>query len=324
MEQNLVPFERIEEIRGRRFLLKVETSASPADYEKYERLREAIWRFPEDHMASARNLMCENFVHDGSSLFLAAYAEAESGGFVEDDRLLAGFAYGFVGVKDKILAFRSPENLRFYAQYTGVRPDFEGSGLGVRLKEFQRGILTGRWGIFEVVCTYDPLTGANAYRNIHRFGMSVEDYLVSTYGAFGGRLNRTDVPTDRFFTSWDLRRPIEPSSSGGRVLPGEASRILRVETVPVAGRSEPLPLEVVAGVDLDHPGPACLVQIPADFYLMLRETDVDAPDVRRIPVDWRLATRRAFQGLFAQGYRVVDFLKITGDRPESYYLLKKE
>jgi predicted GNAT superfamily acetyltransferase len=324
MKQNLVPFERIEEVPGRRFLLKMETSASPADYEKYERLREAIWRFPEDHLASVRNLMCENFVHDGSSLFLAAYAEAEDGGFVEDERYLAGFAYGFVGVKDKILAFRSPENLRFYAQYTGVRPDFEGSGLGVRLKEFQREILTEHWGIFEVVCTYDPLTGANAYRNIRRFRMSVREYLVSTYGAFGGRLNRTDVPTDRFFASWDLRRPADPPSSEARVLPGEASRILRVETTPVAGRTGPLHLEAVVGVELDHPGPACLVQIPADFYLMLRETDVEAAEVRRIPVDWRLATRRAFQTLFAQEYRVVDFLKIAGDRPESYYLLKKE
>ena len=324
MEQNLVPFERIVEVSGRRFLLKVETSASPADYEKYEHLRETIWRFPEDHLAGARNLMCENFIHDGGSLFLAAYAEAEGGGFVEDEGHLAGFAYGFVGVKDKILAFRSPDNLRFYAQYTGVQPDFEGSSLGVRLKEFQREILTEHWGIFEVVCTYDPLTGVNAYRNIRRFRMSVREYLVSTYGAFGGRLNRTDVPSDRFFAVWDLRRPADPPSSEASVLPGEASRILRVETVLIAGRTGPLQLEVVVGVELDHPGPVCLVRIPADFYLMLRETDVDAPDVRRIPLDWRSATRRAFQTLFAQGYRVVDFLKIAGDRPESYYLLKKE
>jgi predicted GNAT superfamily acetyltransferase len=323
MEPNSVPFEQIEEIRGRRFLLKVETSASPEDYEKYERLREAIWMFPEDHLASGRNLMCENFIHDGSSLFLAAYAEADNGGFVEDERHLAGFAYGFVGIKDKSIAFRSPDNLRFYAQYAGARPEFEGSGLGVRLKEYQRRILTGLWGIFEVVCTYDPLTGVNAFRNIHRFRMSVLDYLVSTYGAFGGRLNRTDVPTDRFFTSWDLRRPVAPGLSEAGAFSEDATRVLQVKTVTVDGRSGPLDLEVVSGADLASPGPACLVRIPADFYLMLRETDVGGPDVRRIPVDWRLATRRVFQALFGQGYRVDDFLRGRGDRPENYYLLKK-
>jgi predicted GNAT superfamily acetyltransferase len=57
---------------------------------------------------------------------------------------------------------------------------------------------------------------------------------------------------------------------------------------------------------------------------MLRETDVADPEVRRIPVDWRMATRAVFLDLFARGYRVVDFLK-AGDRvPANQYVLARE
>jgi len=324
MSLNSLLLERIHNVRSRKFLIKVETSSLPADYEKYDRLREAIWRFPEDHLSGSRNMMCENFVHDGGSLFLAAYVEAESGGFIEDENHLVGFSYGFVGIKDKALAFKSLDNLWFYAQFTGVLPGFEGYGLGLRLKEFQREILRDGWGIFEVVCTYDPLTGANAYRNIHHFGMSVRAYRVSTYGAYGGRLNRTDVPSDRFFMSWDLRRSIASPGVEAGELPVAIPQVLRVESVRVKGRTRSLDLEVVRGVDLEDSPPVCLIRIPADFYLMLQETDVENSEIRRIPLDWRLATRSVFQTLFAEGYRVTGFRRGFGQGLENDYLLKRD
>ena len=64
---------------GRTFRLRVETSPDAADYAKYDRLRDEVWGFPEDHMAGTRNLMCENFLHDGSALFLAAYDAGPDG-----------------------------------------------------------------------------------------------------------------------------------------------------------------------------------------------------------------------------------------------------
>jgi predicted GNAT superfamily acetyltransferase len=54
---------------------------------------------------------------------------------------------------------------------------------------------------------------------------------------------------------------------------------------------------------------------------MLQETDVADADVRRIPVDWRLATREVFQGLFARGYRVIDFRKAKGGDSGNNYVL---
>jgi len=312
-------------LKGRKFFIKVETSDNPADYAKYERIRNDIWEFPEDNLPGTRNLMCENILFDGSALFIAVYREAEAGGFIEDDNHLIGFSYGFVGVKDKELAFRSRGNLQFYAQYTAVREEYRGFGLGVRIKEFQRDLVRDWFGVKTVTCTYDPLTGVNARRNIYHFGMDVVEYKVATYGEFGGILNRADVPSDRFLMSWDLVKPArKPARAGIAFDRIERQSVVRVRNVTVAGLSGPVKIEVIDGFNPGAKGDRLVVPIPKDFYLMLRETDVAEPEVRRIPVDWRLATRAAFQMLFRKGYRVADFIPATGPAERNYYILNKK
>lgn len=304
----------IHVIKGRRFLLEVESSANAEDYRKYEDLRSDIWGFPEDSLPGTRNMLCENFLHEGSSLYLAAYAADEKGNLERSPESCVGFSYGFVGLKDKSLGFDRPENLWFYAQYTGVRESFRSYGLGVLLKELQRDVLLRRFGVATVVCTYDPLTGVNARRNIHHFGMDVLEYRPAVYGEFGGYLNRSDIPSDRFFMSWDLKRKLErPNLSPGSWRPLFGATLgFSVETVK--GKSGPVKLEVVrdAAPVAAPRGEFVLVPIPSDFYSMLRETDVDDPAVRRIPLDWRLATRKAFQSLLAEGYRIIDFTTVAG------------
>jgi predicted GNAT superfamily acetyltransferase len=268
-------------------------------------------------------MMCENVFHEGGSLFIGAFVETEAGRFEVDARRLVGFCYGFVGVRDKEIGFRDPKNLRFYSQYTGVREAFRSYGLGVMLKEYQRETVLGLLGVSTIICTYDPLTGGNAYRNVRYFGMDVLEYRVATYGEYGGLLNRLDVPTDRFLMSWDLEKTDErPVYDLEAALAGP--RALRTEPRRVAGKTAPIEFEVVAGTDRDAAGDTVVVPIPFDFYRMLRETDVADPEVRRIPVDWRMATRAVFLDLFARGYRVVDFLK-AGDRvPANQYILARE
>src|SRR5512135_756015 len=205
------PLEKTVVAHDKRFLLRVETSDVPQDYAKYEALREEIWGFPDDHLASTRNMMCENVFNRGGSLFIGAFAEAgEAGYFETDGEHLVGFCYGFVGLRDAAIGYRETSNLRFYAQYAGVRKDHQSYGLGILLKEYQREIVLDPMGVSTIVCTYDPMTGVNAHRNIRHFGMDVLEYRVATHGEYGGLcgglLNRPDVPTDRFLTSWDLTR----------------------------------------------------------------------------------------------------------------------
>jgi predicted GNAT superfamily acetyltransferase len=314
--------EKTVAVRGRRFLLRVETSHESEDYRMYEDLRDEIWDFPEDRLAGTRNMMCENVFHEGGSLFIGAFVEAPGGSFVADGKNLVGFCYGFVGVRDKEVGFRDRSNLRFYSQYAGVRKAYQNYGLGLQLKEFQRELVLDILGVSTVICTYDPLTGVNAHRNVHHFGMDVLEYRVATYGEYGGLLNRLDVPTDRFLMSWDLERKEgrrEPTYDLEAAL--AAPQPIRAGIRRVTGKSSELDLEVVERTDGNVGGEVLLVRVPLDFYRMLQETDVVDVDVRRIPVDWRLATREVFQGLFASGYRVVDFRKVKGSVSGNYYVL---
>jgi predicted GNAT superfamily acetyltransferase len=319
-------FEKIVTAKGRRFLLRVEMSDDSRDYAKYENLREEVWGFPEDNLPGTRNLMCENFLHEGSALFIEVYAETAAGVLDADREHFIAFSYGFVGVKNKDIGFRRADNLRFYSQYTAVKEEYRRYGLSVLIKEFQRDLVLGLFGVSTITCTYDPLTGVNGWRNVHYFGMEVAEYRVSTYGEYGGLLNRLDIPSDRFFMSWDLRREAGSREFEPEALRAEENCPVRVEEKTVSGRSGPASLEVASGVDLRKIGEAegfLFVRIPRDFYLMLRETDVEDGAVRRIPLDWRLQTRQVFQTLFQKKYRVVDFFRTPDESRKNFYVLQK-
>jgi predicted GNAT superfamily acetyltransferase len=154
--------------------------------------------------------------------------------------------------------------------------------------------------------------------------MDVVEYRPATYGEFGGLLNRTDVPTDRFFMSWDLRRAVRHdvlplddllASGAGLVVAGDEA---------VRGRSGPVEMEKIREIEPEGGREIVLVRIPTDFYAMLRETDVDDPEVRRIPVEWRAHTRTAFQNLLAKGYRVADFGLAGRPRLSPFYILRHD
>jgi len=315
---------RLRTIRGRRFLFRVEDSDRPSDYMKYEDIRNRIWQDPDDRMPGGRNMLCENFLHDGGSLFIGVFAEAKRGVFKEDGDHLVGFCYGFTGVDDKAVGFKKPMNLRFYSQYTGVREDFRGYDLGILLKEFQREKVLDILGIGEITCTFDPLSSVNAYRNIHSFGMRVLGYKESVYGGFGGLFNRADVPLDRFYVTWDLRKSRPKRAGRAGFVSGIEHHVVRTEAVEVSGKNGTAILEVIREVRPALDKEFLAVDIPVDFYRMLNETVVEDPGIRRIPLDWRLKTRRIFLGLFKNGYQVIDFRRAEGRARRNFYVLKRE
>ncbi|HAR36014.1 MAG TPA: hypothetical protein DCR87_03755 [Acidobacteria bacterium] len=316
--------EKIIRVKDKRFLLRVEDSGQAADYQKYEDLRQAVWQFSEDHLAGTRNLMCENFLHEGSSLFLGVFEEDERGRFLTDGKHLVGFSYGFVGLKDKSLGFDQPGNLWFYSQFLGVRPDRLNYGLGLQLKEFQKEVLLGIFHLETVVCTYDPLTAVNAYRNVRHFGMTVLEYRVAPYGEYGGRLNRRDVPSDRFFMSWDLKkehRPLVPDHQVKDYLE-RWPRAIQMQYRWLETEKGSARLEVAEQAVINLHDEFILVPVPADFYLMLNLTEVEEAEIRRLPLNWRLQSREVFQHYFLRGYQVVDFLKPEEPGCPSCYLLR--
>jgi predicted GNAT superfamily acetyltransferase len=314
--------ETTHEIRGKRFLLQVETSYDAADYIKYEEIRNAIWNEPLDHFACVRNMAAENYFNEGSSLFISAYVEDGSGGFTRESGHMAGFSYGFVGIKNKETGFRDLENLAFYSQYTGVKEEYQNIGLGISLKEFQKTILKEVFGVFTVFCTFDPLTGVNAYRNIHHFRMEVMKYLGDCYADFTGKLNRLDVPADRFFVEWNLKKEPQKPQLDIHELLNSGMNVIQTDVEVINGKTGPIQLDMVTGVDLSLDNDVLLVEIPFDFYMMLQETDVSDGQVREIPVLWRHKTREAFQDLLRRGYKILDFRYIElGERKRDFYVL---
>ncbi len=317
--------ERILEIKGKKFLLKVEQSEDASDYTKYEEIREEIWGEPVDTLPGDRNMACQNFYNDGSALFIAAYVGDQGKEFIKDKSHFVGFSFGFVGVKDKSTGFRSQDNLLFYSQYTGVKQDWQSYGLGIQMKQFQKEIMLSVFGVFKITCTYDPLTGINAYRNIHHFGMDVVDYRESCYVDFGGYFNRADVPCDRFFLSWDLKKKIQRSGYDLDSLLSSHQLALSSRLAKVQGQSGEIELEVIEEMNLDLDHDFLLVEIPYDFYLMVKETDVEAREVRNIPLNWRKATREVFQNLIKKGYKIIDFRYLEkDDRRRDFYVLEKK
>ena len=130
--------EKIQKLKGKQFLFKVETSKNPDDYKKYEELRCEVWGDPRDNFPGKRNMECENFFSLGNCLYIAVYVEDEKGRLIEDPRYFIGFSYGFITVIDKEVAFRRLDNIVFYSLYTAVRKDFQSWGLGILIKEFQK------------------------------------------------------------------------------------------------------------------------------------------------------------------------------------------
>jgi predicted GNAT superfamily acetyltransferase len=326
MDNGLPPLEKVQETGGKRFLFVVDTSAQGADYAKYEQMRMDIWDDPGDHLAGGRNLVSENFFYDGGSLFIAVYEEDRPGAFSREAVHLAAFAYGYVGVKDKAVGFRDPDNCWFYSQYAAVRPDLQNCGLGLLLKRIQGEWVKDLLGVGAITCTYDPLAGVNAYRNIHIFGMQVLAYKESCYLGFTGRLNRLDVPSDRFQVIWDLDLP--PSGRREALdlegLLEEGKNLIHTEPVRIRGRSGDQVLEVAVELHTEDSAPIVLIEIPFDFYTMLHETDVADPQSRDIPVIWREKTRLAFKNQFEAGYRVVDFRYLKrGGKKRDFYVLRK-
>jgi hypothetical protein len=124
--------------------------------------------------------------------------------------------------------------------------------------------------------------------------------------------------------TWNLcASPSHPDVDRARE--GESARsALAVESRTVRGRTRLLELEIAGAPAPGLDGEFLAVPIPLDFCRMLRETDVDDSDVRRIPLDWRLRTREVFVALFARGYRVIDFHKAGPSSGRNYYLLRRE
>jgi len=223
-----------------------------------------------------------------------------------DSGQLLGFVFGLTGVEGT-----RPVH---WSDMLAVRQEVRNTGLGWRLKTYQRKVLLDR-GVRTCYWTFDPLESRNAHLNLTRLGAVVREYQVDMYGASDSPLHR-GLGTDRFVALWRMgSRRVESRMVGIEHPPTPASvaslpRAFGVEGEPDALRPAPRP----APADAPPDPPRFLVPIPS----RIEELAVRSPSAARA---WREATREVFSRALSGGYEVVELLRDEG--PLSYYLLAR-
>ena len=228
---------------------------------------------------------------------------------------LVGFVFGLTGQRDGEVVH--------WSDMLAVRPGQRDGGLGGRLKAYQREDVLSR-GVEKMFWTFDPLQSRNAHLNISRLGAVVREYVCDMYGDTDSPLHR-GIGTDRMIALWLLKSPrverrvaamlSRPGGAGGQAAPASPA------VAPPAITLESAPLALGADSSGAHPRPgepntglgneAVRVVIPSDVGALMAD---DLP----LAVEWRGATRAAFDHYIGEGYEVRDFER--GD-PVSTYLL---
>ncbi|MFC0812074.1 GNAT family N-acetyltransferase [Paracoccus panacisoli] len=168
-----------------------------ATLRRLEALQVAVWG--EGDLPDPADLMAA-VVEAGGLVAVASDAEGEP----------VGYLFGF--------PTRDPA--RQHSHRLGIRPDWQGRGLGKRLKLFQRDWCLAQ-GIRLVTWTFDPARKPNAALNIGVLGASARTYLREYYGEMAG-IN-AGVPSDRLLVEWHLPTPdpIRPEAAA-RIVPLDA------------------------------------------------------------------------------------------------------
>lgn len=220
------------------------------------------------------------------------------GAFDIHDRLI-GFVFGITGVADGMLAH--------WSDMLAVRPEARRTGLGRRLKLYQRTQLLER-GIRVACWSYDPLMAANASFNLNALGAYPTEYVDDMYGDTGSTLHR-GLETDRLIVKWQLDAPdVERRIAGVR----HTSSIDAVTEAPVV-----LPQDSTKSSAADRSLPTdnwVRIAVPTDIVSLKGSDPVEA---RR----WQRSVREAFRGYLTTGYRVVDFYEGSKTEPPAYVLI---
>lgn len=210
-------------------------------------------------------------------------------GAYDEAGTLAGFVFGMTGLEDG-----RPVH---WSDMLAVRPGLRDTGLGTRLKLYQREVLLER-GIDRVYWSFDPLESRNAYLNLEHLGVVAREYQVDMYGESDSPLHR-GMGTDRFIARWELdsarvKARVEGGSVGSdpRGPDGAGPAVAALDAAESEG-DLPAPGEPV--VELE--APVISVAIPASVQ------DVKAADTE-LARRWRRATRRVFRHYLDRGWEV--------------------
>lgn len=199
---------------------------------------------------------------------------------------LVGFVFGLTGLQG--------EEPVHWSDMLAVRPGLRNSGLGRRLKLYQREVLLAA-GVRRMLWSFDPLESRNAHLNLERLGVVAREYVCDMYGESDSPLHR-GIGTDRLIALWELDAPRVSRRIEGRDPPGPGADDEGVVVVldgETRSGSDPAPGEP----RLEQEAGRIAVAIPADIHGIC-ERDLE------LAREWREATRSALGHYLGRGWEV--------------------
>lgn len=95
----------------------------------------------------------------------------------------------------------------FYSHMMAVARDFQGVGVGAKLKWTQRERALEK-GIKFIKWTFQPVQARNAYLNLEKLGVVIKTYAPNFYGTdystSGNQTKKIGLDSDRLFAEWNL------------------------------------------------------------------------------------------------------------------------
>src|SRR5688572_8341712 len=155
---------------------------SVAEIRQVEELQRIVWGIPDIEVVPLSQLMA---ARSSGGVLLGAF----------DGELMAGFAYGFVGLEHGRTVHHS--------HMLAVRKEYRKHDLGFRLKAAQREYVLAQ-GIERMTWTFDPLQSLNAHFNFGKLGVVSNKYYINYYGEEAASFLHQNG-TDRLWVTWLLK-----------------------------------------------------------------------------------------------------------------------
>lgn len=260
--------------------------SNQSEFERLVEIQRVVWKHPDLDLTPVHQFCISAFM---GGVVLGAFVDGE----------LAGFVYSFPAIfKGKFC---------HHSHLLAVLPQFQGYGLGKRLKWTQRREVL-KMGLDLITWTYDPLQTRNANLNFHTLGVICRNYLPDFYGETPALRLGPNIPTDRLLVEWPIKSA-------------------RVQKKAEAKKEEQADLtflpKALEGLSADdgsyRPGKPSL-KLTAPVFLAETVRDVRTLQAKpELIAEWQTALRQLFNHYFKQGYAIIDFS--FGEK--CYYVLKK-
>jgi len=123
----------------------------------------------------------------------------------------------------------------FYSHMTAVRKEFQGVGVGARLKWAQRQRALQE-GVKLVKWTFEPGKARNAFFNLEKLGAVVTEYRRNFYGTDYPHLNigvdGTGIDSDRLFAEWHLESKKVVALAAGGIYAEKSKSVATINVPP--------------------------------------------------------------------------------------------